>query len=234
MDIQTDLSGNVSASAGFPGMTVNGTLYTEKEPAAKALLDACKGIIGTKTDVSVGEYMGFKMSLRYESYGQQINLLMRGTMTYQIDLGTDALGNISRINNSLDKLPERLEGAKSQLESLGRQVEAAKLELEKPFELSGELEEKEARLAILNADLNIDGDSNLEAENDAGSRNEPQSDFYDEDEPDTDNYSHDGARVPQAVMAKAKPSILDGIRRFSGEQRDAASILPRGGDERGM
>jgi hypothetical protein len=102
----TTVDGAVSASAKFPAMVINGVTYREKESAAKALLEACKGVKGRNTDVPVGEYMGFKLSLRYESYGQQINLLMRGAMTYQIDLGTDALGNLTRINNALDKLPE--------------------------------------------------------------------------------------------------------------------------------
>jgi len=122
VEIQSGLGGVVSASSKFPGMTVNGVAYTEKEPAAKALLESCKGVKGRLTDVPVGEYMGFKMSLRYESFGQQINLLLRGAMTYQIELGTDALGNITRLNNALDKLPERLDGAKSQFENFNKDL----------------------------------------------------------------------------------------------------------------
>jgi hypothetical protein len=243
VDVQLDATGGASASSKFPGMIVGGVEYTEKEPAAKALLEACKGVKGRMTDVSAGEYMGFKMSLRYESFGQQINLLFRGAMTYQIDLGTDALGNITRLNNALDKLPERLEGAKSQLENLNRQVEAAKIELVKPFEQENELAEKEARLALLNADLNIDGDGGMEILNDTDSRDaddfveqvgqaldemgvkytrdyDPDSDA-DDDEPDDEtddevrpNYGYITERVPQAISAKTKPSILDGIRSF--------------------
>jgi hypothetical protein len=223
-EVQT-LDGGASASAKFPGMTIKDVEYAEKEPAAKALLDACKGLKGRNTDVPVGEYMGFKLSLRYESFGQQINLLMRGAMTYQIDLGTDALGNISRINHALDKLPERLEGAKSQLDNYKGQVEAAKIELAKPFEQEAELEEKEARLALLNADLNIDGGGDMDIPNGTESRdaegtypeNGPD-DNCDGDEPDDDGYQSDyryaGERVEQAMTAKAKPSILDGIRNF--------------------
>ncbi|MDR1209037.1 MAG: hypothetical protein LBK41_01805 [Clostridiales bacterium] len=132
--------------------------YSEKEPAAKALLDACKGIKDRNSDLPAGEYMGFNMSLRYESFGSQINLLLRGVMTYQIDLGTDAFGNITRINNALDGLMKRLEGAREQLAGYEKQAAAAKEELEKPFPQEAELREKESRLAILNADLNIDDD----------------------------------------------------------------------------
>jgi hypothetical protein len=77
----TTVNGAASVSVKFPGLTVNGVSYSEKEPAAKALLDACKGIKDRKSDLPVGEYMGFNMSLRYESYGSQINLLLRGAMT---------------------------------------------------------------------------------------------------------------------------------------------------------
>jgi len=110
--------------------------------------------------------MGLKLSLSYSSFGQTINLLMRGKMTYQTDLGTDAFGNIQRITNALDKLPERLEGSKEQLANLEKQVTAAKEELAHPFALEDELQTKEARLALLNADLNIDGDGGLEVFND--------------------------------------------------------------------
>lgn len=224
--------GGASVSSKFPGMKINGVEYQEIEPAAKALLDACKSVKGRNTDVSVGEYMGFKLSMRYESFGQQINLLMRGAMTYQIELGTDALGNISRINYALDKLPERLEGAQSQLENFHKQVEAAKLEIAKPFEQETELEEKEARLALLNADLNIDGngESDFDIINDTENRDtadeysdDELDDNYDEDEPDDEeysgNYRYAGERTAQAVTAKAKPSILDGIRNFDSSKR---------------
>jgi len=236
VEVQTGDTGSALVSAQFPGMTVDGTAYSEKEPAAKALLEACKGVKGRNTDVFIGEYMDFKMSLRYESFGSQINLLLRGAMTYQIELGTDALGNLTRLSHALDKLPERLEGAQLQLDNLNKQVEAAKLELAKPFEQEPELQEKEARLALLNADLNIDGDGGLDVVNDTENRNapgndfsdEPEDDSYDEDRPDiTRSGIHFGYnREPdrEAASAKAKPSILDGIRSFdSGRQNGVPS-----------
>jgi hypothetical protein len=241
-DVQISGTG-ASASAKFPGMTVNGVTFKEKEPAAKALLESCKDVKGRNTDFPIGEYMGFKMSLRYESFGQQINLLLRGAITYQVELGTDALGNITRINNALDKLHERLDGAKSQLANFNRQVEAAKLELAKPFEQAAELQEKELRLAYLNAELNIDGDGGMEILNDTESRDsddfveqvgqameemgvkftrdyDPDNDADDSDDFDDvsdevrPQYGGSYERVPQAVASKSKPSILDGIRTF--------------------
>ena len=225
----TMLDGDASVSTKFPGMTVSGVVYDEKEPAAKALLDACKGVKGKNADVPVGEYMGFKLSLQYESFGQQINLLIRGAMTYKIDLGTDALGNITRLNNSLDKLSERLDGAKTSFENLNKQVEAAKLELTNPFEQESELQEKETRLALLNADLNIDGDGGMDIMNDTDSRSgcddngsdEPDDYAYDFDEPEED-YRHQSERVPQAAIAKSRPSILDGLRSFDSAKHNGS------------
>ena len=230
VNIQMNGAGGATASSKFPGIMLGGVFYGEKEPAAKALLESCKGIKGRLTDTPVGEYMGFKMYLRYERFSQQINLLLRGAITYQIDLGTDAHGNFTRINNALDKMPERLADAKSQLENLNKQAEAAKLELAKPFELESELQEKEARLALLNTELNIDGDGGLDVMNDPENRDtpdvddsgdEPDGDGGGEYEPDYEavcetpsNYAYSSERIPQAASAKSKPSILDGIRNF--------------------
>jgi hypothetical protein len=250
----TVTDGAASVAAKFPGMTVGGVMHTEKETAAKALLDACKGIKGREAELPIGEFMGFKLSLSYASFGQTVNLLMRGAMTYQTELGTDAFGNIQRITNALDKLPERLEATQNQLANLENQVAAAKEELAKPFAAEDELKSKEARLALLNADLNIDGegspqdevswgeDGEFDVEGDdagrasdadfvarvgealdemgvayergfdpdeTGGRNESSAGACDRPRPDC---NHAGERVP----AKAKPSVLDEIRCFSG------------------
>jgi hypothetical protein len=100
------VNGAASVTTKFPGMTINGVTHTEKEPAAKALLEACKSITDT-SGTSVGEYMGFKLAIKFDTFSKQFSLLMRGKMTYSVELGTDAFGNISRINHALDKLVEQ-------------------------------------------------------------------------------------------------------------------------------
>jgi hypothetical protein len=237
--------GSASVSTKFPGMTICGVTHTEKEPAAKALLEACKGIKGRDTDLPIGEYMGFKLSLSYASFGQTINLMMRGAMTYQIDLGTDTFGNITRINHALDKLPERLEGARTQLANYEKQVAAAKEELAKPFMQEEELQAKEARLALLNSDLNIDGDGGFEIEGDteisgekpeaAESADERDEDFDeepDEDEPQNGRptygtinefrYSPPSEAPRTGTYGKALPSILDDIRSINADLKPPA------------
>jgi hypothetical protein len=197
-------NGAASVTTNFPGMTINDVFYTEKEPAAKALVEACKGVKGRNVDVPVGEFMGFKLSLSYASFSQQIQLLIRGAMTYQIDLGTDTFGNIQRITNALDKLPSRLEGAKDQLTNLEKQVTAAKEEFAKPFPQENEFQEKEARLALLNADLNIDGDGDFDVINDTDRRDES------EQEPDEQDEDSDDERDEQDEPRSAKPYELVG------------------------
>jgi hypothetical protein len=222
-------------------MTINGVTYTEKEPAAKALLEACKGIKGCETELPIGDYMDFKLSLSYASFGQTINLMMRGAMTYQTELGTDAFGNIQRINNALDKLPERLEGAKSQLANYEKQVAAAKEELAKPFTQEEELQAKEARLALLNADLNIDGDGGLEIEGDSGigdenpeiaessrerdvdtDEDEPQSGKQEYRTSDEPRYSQPNELPRTGTYGKSAPSILDDVRSIKSELKPSA------------
>jgi N12 class adenine-specific DNA methylase len=211
--------GAASVETRFPGMTINGVTHKEKEPAAKALLEACKGVKSRNTDVPIGEYMGFKMSLQYESFGQQINLLLRGAMTYKLELGTDALGNITRINNSLDKLPERLTAAQENLANLETQVAAAKAELAKPFAQEDELQAKEKRLASLNIELNIDGDGDMGIINDTESREETErrqgeQDGHDRDE-ETDAELDEDDEPRTGTYGKGKPSILDDLETMT-------------------
>ncbi|MCL2775805.1 MAG: helicase [Oscillospiraceae bacterium] len=218
--VQESMTGGAaSASLKFPGMTVNGVEYKDKEPAAKALLETCKKV-KDRTETPVGEYMGFKMSIQFEATSvYQFKLHLRGNMTYQLDLGTDAFGNITRINNTLADLPKRLESAQSQLDGILSQQEAAKQELEKPFAQESELAEKEARLALLNADLNIDGDGGFDVMNDTDSRTENAVEI----DAETDS-EYESDYEPQTVSEKStKPSILERIENFDGGKYNSVS-----------
>jgi len=152
---------------------------------------------------------------QYESYGNLFKLHLRGNMTYELDLGTDAFGNITRINHALNDLPKRLEFAKAQLDTLLSQQEAAKQELEKPFTLADELAEKEARLALLNAELNIEGGGGLDLMNEPDNRNEAANEV----EPEAD----DEYDEPEAAYAKSvKPPMLETIRAYNAEKKPSA------------
>ena len=223
VDLQPSLTGGaVTASAKFPGMTINGVKYTEKEPAAKALLEACKGL-KDKEELPIGKYMGFAMNLQIHGMMDNVKVLLRGTITHQTELGDDTFGNITRINNLLADLPKRLENAKSQLDDLNAQQEAVRQELEKPFTLEDELSEKEARLALLNAELNIDGSGDDEIsdadERDSGSK--PAGKNVGRSDPGSAGIVIVG-RTPQTTPAKSGKPLLDGIRNFDGGKYQGA------------
>ena len=141
---------------GFAGMEVRGDTLTDKENAGAALLDACKEVKGSDP-VSVGSYRGFAMSVSFDAFRQEYMLLLKGEMTHRATLGTDPRGNLTRIDNALAQMPQRLEAVKNQLDNLYQQQAAAKAEVGKPFAQEQELRDKSARLAELDVLLNIDG-----------------------------------------------------------------------------
>ena len=141
---------------GFAGMEVRGDTLTDKENAGAALLDACKEVKGSDP-VPVGSYRGFAMSVQFDAWKQEYTLLLKGQMTHRATLGTDPRGNLTRIDNALSQMPQRLEAVKNQLDNLYQQQAAAKTEVGKPFPQEQELRDKSARLAELDVLLNMDG-----------------------------------------------------------------------------
>ena len=140
---------------GFAGMTVKNDNLTDKDNAGAALLEAFKDVRGMEP-VPIGTYRGFQMSLTLEDFGRDYVLTLKGQMTHRVTLGKDARGNLTRIDNVLNAMPDRLQNVRNTLDALTAQMEAAKAELGKPFPQEEELRVKSARLAELNAELNID------------------------------------------------------------------------------
>ena len=141
---------------GFAGMEIRGDLLTDKENAGAALLDACKEV-KTSDPVQIGSYRGYAISVEFSAWKQEYTLLLKGQMTHRATLGTDPRGNLTRIDNALAQMPQRLEAAKAQLDNLCQQQAAAKEEVGKPFLYEEELRCKNARLVELDTLLNIDG-----------------------------------------------------------------------------
>ena len=138
---------------GFVGMAIKGRRIADKEAAGKMLLEACRL---SPHDMELGEYRGMKMTVDYDSYRQEVKLILRGEMSHTVTMGTDVYGNLTRIENALANMPQKLEKAEERIAELERQTEQAKAELGKPFAQEKALEAKAARLAELNAALNID------------------------------------------------------------------------------
>ena len=140
---------------GFAGMEVKGDLLTDKDNAGAAILEAFKDAKGLEP-VPIGSYRGFAMSLTVENFGKDFILTLKGRMSHRVELGKDARGNLVRIDNALAQMPERYKTVQGRLENVQAQLATAKAELGKPFPQEAELKEKSARLAELNAELNID------------------------------------------------------------------------------
>ena len=139
----------------FCGMTIKGVAYNEKKTAGERLVLACSELPNAEEKV-IGSYRGFELSLRFDTYRSEYQALLKGQRKYTVPLGNDPLGNIIRLDNSLNSFPERITAAENELATLHQQQAAAQIEVEKPFPQEEELAEKSARLAELNAQLDVD------------------------------------------------------------------------------
>ena len=139
----------------FCPMTLRGISYTEKAAAGEMLLAICKEY-PLSAPIEIGSYRGFKMEIFYDTVGTHYCLNLCGQAKYKVELGSDPLGNLTRIENELAKLPARLEAAQIKLTETIEQLETAKVEVQKPFTFEEELKEKSERLNALNIELNLD------------------------------------------------------------------------------
>jgi hypothetical protein len=146
----------VKAAEGISPMTIGADSFTERKDAGAALIEACRGIQGTEANI-VGNYRGFDISVSFDAFNKEYKCHLKGAMSYAVPLGSDPVGNITRIDNALEKISVTLAGAETKLEGLYSQVENAKAELTKPFPQEAELTEKSARLAELDSLLSLDG-----------------------------------------------------------------------------
>ena len=139
----------------FCPMTLRGISYTEKAAAGEMLIAICKEY-PLSAPIEIGSYRGFKMEVFYDAVGTHYCLNLCGQAKYKVELGSDPLGNLTRIENELAKLPARLEAAKTKRAETIAQLENAKVEVQKPFAFEEELKEKSERLNALNIELNLD------------------------------------------------------------------------------
>ena len=138
----------------FCSMTLKGVTYTEKADAGEMLLAICKDY-PMSAPTEIGSYRGFRMEIYYDTVNTHYCMKLCGKAKHKVDLGADALGNLTRIENELSKLPARLEAAKTKKAETIAQLETAKEEIKKPFAFEDELKEKTERLNALNIELNL-------------------------------------------------------------------------------
>ena len=178
---------NPQVKDGFCGMTVKGMHFEDKLAAGERLLLACKEMPTAET-VTLGSYRGFGLDLRFDTFRNEYQAVLRGATSHFVPLGTDARGNLTRLDNALDNFPDRIARAENQLQTLYQQRDAAQVEVEKPFPKEAELAEKSSRLAELDALLNMEG------------RPEPE-----REEPEVEQDEH-------------RPSVLAGLKAAAAEK----------------
>ena len=178
---------NPQVKDGFCGMTVKGMHFEDKLAAGERLLLACKEMPTAET-VTLGHYRGFGLDLRFDTFRNEYQAVLRGATSHFVPLGTDARGNLTRLDNALDNFPDRIARAENQLQTLYQQRDAAQVEVEKPFPKEAELAEKSSRLAELDALLNMEG------------RPEPE------------------REEPEVEQGERRPSVLAGLKTAAAEK----------------
>ena len=182
---------NPQVKDGFCGMTVKGMHFEDKLAAGERLLLACKEMPTAET-VTLGSYRGFGLDLRFDTFRNEYQAVLRGATSHFVPLGTDARGNLTRLDNALDSFSDRIARAENQLQTLYQQRDTAQQEVQKPFPKEAELAEKSARLAELDTLLNME------------SRPEPEQDTP-EAEQDEQSEEH-------------RPSVLAGLKAAAAEK----------------
>ena len=141
----------------FCGMTIKGMVYDDKKAAGERLLLARQEMPNADM-MLLGTYRGFELNIRFDRFKNEHQAVLRAELSYPVSLGDDARGNITRLDNAIDNFADRIADAENTLQNLEQQKQAAEIEVAKPFSQEEELQEKSARLAELNALLNIDRD----------------------------------------------------------------------------
>jgi N12 class adenine-specific DNA methylase/adenine-specific DNA methylase len=151
----------------FVGIEVKGVFYSEKAEGGQKIIDACQQM-SSPDPIRLGTYRGFDLELSFNTMERTYEVKIRGAASRIISLGTDPAGNITRIDNAVEKISERLEAIKAELDGLEKQFEIAKVEVKKPFAKEQELKEKTDRLNVLNGLLNVDKRDNELADDEPG------------------------------------------------------------------
>ena len=198
-------------------MKVGDKIYTDKKEAGTALVEMCKEMKTVNVPATVGEYAGFKMAVSFDSFNHKFVMNLKGQLSHNLEIGSDPLGNISRINHALESMPKQLAEAQTKLETVERQLETAKVEVTKPFAQESELAEKLERLSALNALLNMDekGDDALGMDDAPGEENEGQ-----------ETSGHDVQKLGQEDKITDKPVQRASLK----EKLEAFKVKAAGGD----
>ena len=194
-------------------MVINGKTFSDKKEAGTAIIDFCKQLRLGTADNAIGSYAGMKLSVRFDTFYERFKLSIRESLTYTIDVGSDPIGNITRINNALEGIPESLKETREKLQTVEKQLENAKTEVQKPFEKEEELNTKLKRLSELNAELNMD----------------IKDDYTDLDEAQPEKSEKDGFTEKTEIkvtVSQIAPENRPSVRKIMEEGRQNNTIEP--------
>ena len=158
-DIQLAKDNTFPVEDGISTMVIEGVAHNDKKAAGSAILELCHAMTSPEKKY-IGTYRGFNMYLSFNSFEKEYNVTLEGALQHSISVGGDIQGNITRLDNLISRLPDRLEACKEKLAETEKQIENAKAEIERPFPKEQELKEKSERLAELNALLDMDHKDN--------------------------------------------------------------------------
>ena len=196
-------------------MEISGTVYTDRKEAGAAIIEACKVLKAAGTEGRIGRYGAFELHSRFDNFDQVFRLSIKGAWNYSMEVGKDPQGNILRVTNALAGIERALPQVERRLGNLEQQLEQAKEEAKRPFVQEAELAEKSARLAELNALLNMDEKGSEDALG------------VDEDAPEIEGtdqpVSYAGRAVERTADNVRKPSVLAQLQAKQAE-RTAESI----------
>ena len=169
-DIQTYAQNKFPDKDTF-SIKIGNRVYTDKKEAGAALIDMCRSAKQPNMAVTIGEYQGFKMSVSFDSFFSKFTVNLKGSISHEVEIGTDPLGNLQRLSNALEGMTGKMEMVAQKLENVEHQLETAKVEVTKPFAQEAELAEKLERLTELNALLNMDekGGDRIDMDDEPGS-----------------------------------------------------------------
>ena len=150
-------------------MTVAGKTYDDRKEAGTAIIGICKEMKQANVALPIGEYLGMKMNVTFDSFFRKFTLNMKGKLSHEVEIGSDPSGNITRIGNAMESMSKQLEDAIAKLANVEQQLETAKIEVEKSFPQEQELNDKLTRLAELNSLLDMDekGEDAVDLDEDA-------------------------------------------------------------------
>ena len=154
-DIQTYTTNKPHSKEEF-SIKIGNRIYMDKKEAGAALIDMCRSVKQSNIAVTIGEYLGFQMNFRFDSFFNKFTVSLKGSLSHDVEMGVDALGNLQRLNNALEAMPAKLADMEQKLSNVEHQFETARIEVNKPFSEEQELREKLDRLTELNALLNMD------------------------------------------------------------------------------